>query len=111
MSVGPMGMIGSIAGTPLSQTKGSEVEKATEDTAQQTRAERADEKAEKASGIGQTEEDSEASDRDADGRRLWEDSGRSSQDEPSNAEAVPPGESPKSKDPTGMSGNTLDLTG
>jgi hypothetical protein len=111
MSVGPMGLIGSIAGTPLSQTKGSETEKGVDDTARQARSSQAQQQAEKASGIGQTEEDSEANDRDADGRRIWEDGRQESPDEPEDEEGAPPSQTPQSKDPTGMSGNTLDLSG
>ena len=108
MSVGPMGMIGSIAGTPLSQTKGSEVEKTAQDTANQARSGQALERAEDAAGIGQAEEDSEADERDADGRRLWEVRQESEADE---TEQSPQESTPRSKDPTGMSGNTIDLTG
>ena len=111
MSVGPMGMIGSIAGTPLSQTKGSETEKGVDDTARQARASQAQQKAENASGIGQTEEDSEANDRDADGRRIWEDGRGETPGEPEDTDVAPPDQTPRSKDPTGMSGNALDLSG
>ena len=111
MSVGPMGMIGSISGSPLAQTKGSEVEKAAQDTANQARKGQALEQAENAAGIGQTEEDSETSERDADGRRMWE---ASETAEPTVADEPldPTGEAnPRSKNPTGMSGNTIDLSG
>lgn len=73
MSMGPLGgIIGSAAGAPLSQTQGSSVERAGRDAAAQERGVELDLKAEQAAGIGQTEGDSESSDRDADGRRMWE---------------------------------------
>jgi hypothetical protein len=73
MSVGPTnGVGGSIAGTPLSQTCGSEVDRTAHDTAAQQRARGAHERAERAEGIGQTDEDYQIGDRDANGRRLDE---------------------------------------
>ena len=111
MSIGPMGTIGSIAGTPLSQTKGSDVEKAAEDTEHQSRASQAQQRAENAAGIGQTEEDSEANDRDADGRRIWEAGQQPPQEDADAAADSPANDPPRGKDPTGMSGTTLDLSG
>jgi hypothetical protein len=65
-----------------------------------------DEKAKLAGGIGQTEEDEEADERDADGRRLWERTrrGQASPDDAASGEPV-------SKDATGQAGNALDLVG
>ena len=111
MSMGPLGgIIGSAAGAPLSQTAGSETERLQKDSLAQNRQVDADQKAERAAGIGQTEQDQESSERDADGRRLWE------------APPKPPKPSPEkpaelaaaarqSKDATGQSGTQLDLTG
>lgn len=111
MSVGPMGMIGSIAATPLSQTKGSDVEKAAQDTSNQARSGQASERAENAAGIGQTEEDSEANERDADGRRLWEAGPQPEEAAADETADAPRDAGPQSKDPSGMSGNTIDLSG
>ena len=73
MSVGPTnGVGGSIAGTPLSQICGSEVDRTAHDTAAQHRVRGARERAERADGIGQTDEDYQIGDRDANGRRLDE---------------------------------------
>jgi len=73
MSLGPVGgILGSAVGAPLSQTKGSSEERAARDAATQEKTDSLDLQAEKSSGVGQTEGDSETSDRDADGRRLWE---------------------------------------
>ena len=113
MSVGPVGaVVGSAAGTSLSQTAGAETERAQRDTAAQHRQIDGNERSERASGIGQTEEDQESSERDADGRRLWEGPakrGKDAKEEPTADDAL--ATSKQSKDPTGQSGTKLDLTG
>ncbi len=113
MHMGPVsGIVSSAAGAPLSQTQGSETERAKQDANAIQRQVAGEEKTEKATGIGETEQDEGASDRDADGRRLWEPGAKGQQkheDRPSDpaAENSPP----PVKDPSGESGNTLDLTG
>jgi len=108
MSIGSLGMIGTLASTAQSQ-RAAEADKSPQSAAEQTRSADASERAELAAGIGQTAEDSEASDRDADGRRLWE--------RPAPKRAERANESPQSsvpalaKDPTGMCGGELDLVG
>jgi hypothetical protein len=107
MSVGPLtGLIGSLAGTPLAQTKGTEVERAQQDAAAQERRAVNDQKADNASGIGQADgQDHETAERDADGRRLWE---RQTAGHPRHEPTPDP---PLSKDASGQSGNLLDLSG
>jgi hypothetical protein len=103
------GVLGSAAGAPLSQTSGGETERTQRDTAVQQRQADTDARAERAAGIGTTDEDQEATERDADGRRLWEappEKKSDAADEEQNA-AQPR----QSKDATGLSGNHLDLTG
>ena len=109
MNVGPMGgIVGSAAGAPLSQTTGSETERAKADASAKQRQVDNDQKAENAAGIGQTESDEGPAERDADGRRLWE--GEAAGKNPQ--EQQPDPEPPKqAKDPTGQSGSGLDLTG
>ena len=110
MSVGPLGMIGSIAGSPLAQTKGADIDKNKADAANQQRQTETSLQAEAAAGIGRTEEDAETSDRDADGRRVWELGGSPREDldkDADEASSAPP----QAKDPTGECGNTLDLSG
>lgn len=106
-SMGPLGgILGSAAGSPLSQTKGSATERANQDNSAAERVADADKKSEKASGIGQTEQDGETSDRDADGRRLWErDTKNKKQKE--NEEA----KEPTKPRPMGDTGGQLDLLG
>ena len=110
MSVGPMnGVLGSAAGAPLSQTAGSEKERAAKDSSATQRQVTNDLKAEQAAGIGQTEGDEGPSERDADGRKLWENGPESNSSKEAPTEETEP---PKqAKDPTGESGSALDLTG
>ncbi len=108
MSMGPMsGVVGSAAGAPLSQTSGSETERAQKDASAHQRQVETDKKAADAAGIGQTEEDQGTSERDADGRRFWETPDKKIPEQ--DADQSEPAR--KAKDPTGNSGNSLDLTG
>jgi len=111
MSVGPLGGIaGSAAGSPLSQTQGSEPQRAQQESSAQQRRVESDRKAEAASGIGETDgEDHETAERDADGRRLWEGGPEPPEENPE--ESADAADAPRSRDATGQSGNLLDLTG
>ncbi|RIK86189.1 MAG: hypothetical protein DCC67_03190 [Planctomycetota bacterium] len=106
MNVGATtGPLAAAAGASLAQTAGAATERTAKDAASQQRVIDAHNKSERASGIGQTEEDQQSAERDADGRRLWEESRRK---QPAGNE----GDAPRqSKDPTGQAGNALDLTG
>ncbi len=108
MSVGPMGMLGSVAGSPLPQAKGSDSERAAQETTGQQRETTTNQKAEAASGVGQTAEDQQASDRDADGRRLWEPQQQPAADSDTDDNTPP---AAQSKDPYGDRGANLDLSG
>jgi hypothetical protein len=110
MSVGPLGgLVGSAAGAPISQTAGGETERTQRDAAVQSREAHAAERAERAAGIGTTEQDQEATERDADGRRLWE--APAEKQKTAAADDPPANPSRQSKDATGQCGNHLDLTG
>jgi hypothetical protein len=107
MSIGSLGIVGGLAGTPLTQ-RAAEAEKTQRETVEQTRTAQASEQAENAAGIGQTEEDSQTAERDADGRRLWEEQRRKNKPEqPAGSEWVPP----LAKDPSGTCGGQVDLVG
>lgn len=110
MSIGPLGPIVSAAGSPLAQSKGSELERTQNEVSGQERKAEVGRQAENAAGIGAADGDNhETSERDADGRRLWEaplDPRRSD-----DASAVAGSEPPRAKDPTGQSGGRLDLSG
>ena len=109
MNVGiTTGAIASAAGAPLSQTAGAETERSQKDAAGSERLADGQAKSEKASGIGTTDADQGTDERDADGRRLWEAPGKKAGDNADGEESEP---DRRVKDPTGMSGNTLDLTG
>lgn len=108
MSIGLTGITSSLAATPLSQTKGTDADKAARETADIARAAESERLAESAAGIGQTSEDAEATERDADGRRLWE---RPQHPEPAPANDAIEASPPHSKDPTGTSGTLLDISG
>src|SRR5262245_26041016 len=104
MSIASLGVLGSLAGTALPQ-RTAETDRAERESSLQERAAEATQKAENAAGIGQTEEDSQASERDADGRRPWEQPIRLIQKNSSveQTESAPP----LSKDPSGASGSQL----
>lgn len=113
MSVGPMGMAGSVAGG-LPQIRSADAGRAEKQTTDQARRANSDQKAESAAGVGETTQDEKASDRDADGRRMWE--AANDPDSESNEAATEVAENetqeaPQSKDPTGSSGGRLDLSG
>jgi hypothetical protein len=110
MSVGPFGgVFASVAGSPLAQTAGSDVDRSRQAASNQQRQVQAHEKAEAAAGIGKADgEEHQTNDRDADGRRLWE-FGRPVKAADGNAAEAP---APSlSKDASGASGNQLDLSG
>ena len=107
MSVGPLGMASSFAGT--TQSRGSDVERSQQETSAQDRSVKSAEQAESAAGIGETTEDQESQERDADGRRLWENAGgKPAGEEPAEEGS---GDVRASKDATGDRGVNLDLSG
>ena len=108
MSIGLSNIGGSVAGTSLSQLRGSDVDRAQqENNAHELRAQ-GDQKAELAAGVGQTDgEDHQTAERDADGRQLWRIPSRKGREE---TDDTPPGQS-VSKDASGECGNMLDLSG
>jgi|SRR6187431_3268719 len=108
------GTLTSAAGSPLSQTVGAEAGRTQKDAISQRRTIEANEHAEQSAGIGQTEQDQETSERDADGRRFWERPGEKPNTHESDAATTvneTDGPTRQSKDPTGQSGTNLDLTG
>jgi hypothetical protein len=102
------GLVSSAAGVPLSQSAG-ETERTQKESQSQSRQIDVSQRAERAAGIGQTEEDQESSERDADGRRLWEaPAQQGSETQPENATEAA---HRQSKDASGQSGTRLDLMG
>jgi len=109
MSIASLGIVGGLAGTALPQ-RAAEAEKVQRETTEQARAAQASEQAENAAGIGLTEEDSQTSERDADGRRLWEEQ-RRAKARASESPALASPQIPLAKDPSGDCGGKLDLVG
>ena len=109
MSIGPSSPIaGSAAGTFLAQLRGSDVDRAQQESKSQALRADSQERAEMAAGVGQTDgENHQTADRDADGRRLWEFSRQ--QGEAEDETELP--RLPHGEDPTGQSGAMLDLRG
>jgi hypothetical protein len=109
MSIGFLSNIGgSVAGTSLAQIRGTDADRAQQETNARELRVQSDQKAELAAGVGQADgDDHQTADRDADGRQFWRLRNGQGQQE---AAGVPPQES-RSIDPTGQSGNMLDLSG
>jgi hypothetical protein len=110
MTMAPLGgIVTSAAGSPLSQTAGSETERVGRDSTHQQRQADSSQQAERSAGIGETDEDQQSSERDADGRRLWE-APMKPQKKATEEEAAAT-VARQSKDASGQSGTQLDLTG
>jgi hypothetical protein len=108
MSIGSLGILGGAAGTPLAQTKGSDVDRAEQDANDQKRQVTNELKAEAAAGIAETDgQEHQTNERDADGRRPWEILAKKAKPAEPAAELPPV----QSKDPSGESGGQLDLSG
>jgi hypothetical protein len=87
------------------------VERADQDQRAQQRRVQTDQMADNAAGIGEADgEDHETAERDADGRRLWEEPPEGQAPQQDEADS-PPSEPPRSKDASGQTGTLLDLTG
>jgi hypothetical protein len=110
MSIGSLGIIGGLAGSALPQ-RATETVRADRESIEQTRALKTAERAELAAGIGQTEEDAGTSERDADGRRLWELDELINKSKDSTDSTAAAASASLSKDPSGTRGLQLDLTG
>lgn len=104
MSVGQTGLPSQIAGAPLAQGQGDIARNQTE-TANAARQTSLAERAEKAAGIGEAEQDEQASDRDADGRRIWEQPPNGKSESAENVDEH------RTPDPSGDRGTQLDLSG
>ncbi len=106
MSVGSTGIAAGVAGLPLAQTAGPETERVQQALAAAGRRVYHGRKAEAAAGVGEPDgEDHQPAERDADGRRPWEELLESDPSEKASAPVR------QSKDPSRQSGNLLDLTG
>ena len=102
-----IGFVSSIAAQPLAQNAG-DAARAQQEDASQARAGAAADRSAEAAGIGHTEAEEGAGDRDADGRRPWE--ARRTAKSPAESES-PPAAPTLARDPSGVAGTKLDLTG
>ena len=103
-----VGLLSSVTTGQLQQVRTADADRG----AQQVRAHQqqttAVQRAEAADGVGEMTEDAATSDRDADGRRLWE----PAEERGATDSATSPSDgAPRSRDPTGLAGGQLDLTG
>ncbi len=106
MQPSSLGPLGNAAAVPLAQRQ-TEVDRTHQEAASQARQTASEKQSEHAAALGEADTDQPASDRDADGRRLWEaPPGGKPQ-----ANATPTASPPLAKDPTGQSGSQLDLSG
>ncbi len=112
MSIGPTPPAGNISGAPLAQQRAGESDQS-KAAADQQRAVQNDRRSAEAEGIGQTSEDAETEDRDADGRVPGRRTARRGEGTASGAspDADASGDPPASRDPDGTCGNQLDLSG
>src|SRR3954466_12679042 len=105
MSIGSFGILGSVAATPLTQAKSADQQSASNTLSHQRLVDAAA-SAEASAGIGTTDgENHEAAERDADGRKLWEQS--PGKKKMAVAADDSPAETHLSKDASGDSGNSL----
>ncbi len=111
MNIAQVGLAGSVATAALAQSRASDTEKVQQETTVQQRALDSIEQAESAAGIGTTNEEQAASDRDADGRQAWELNPAATAVDDSAATDCNEQESARGKDPTGTAGSHLDLRG
>jgi hypothetical protein len=102
----PSNVVGSFAGIPIALAKGAESDRAVRESADKAREAAAEKRAADAAGIGVTEEESAAGERDADGRQVLEIRRLRREGEQEDEAATRP-----AKDPTGQSGTQLDLDG
>lgn len=110
MNVSQLGIVATAAATQLAQTRSSEIERVSQETAIHERAMESTAEAEAAEGIGTTNEEQPASDRDADGRRPWEMAPQEKGTDSANLSGETTS-SQRAKDPTGQAGSQLDLSG
>ena len=104
VNFGAAAVAAGVAGSSQAQRQTSATDQATQDAAAHQRKTDSAERAVKAAGFNTTEgENQTSSDRDADGRRAWEwNLKNKSQERPVRDKSI---------DPSGQTGNSLDLSG
>ncbi|MGE3776161.1 MAG: hypothetical protein AB7F89_03170 [Pirellulaceae bacterium] len=109
MSAGLLGTVGSVTTGQLQQLRAVETDRTAREATRDATVANANRRAENAAGVGEMEQESAVSERDADGRRLWERPDPTAPDEEADSASGPTAVA--SLDPSGDSGTLLDLTG
>jgi hypothetical protein len=109
MSIVPSSFAAGFAGAIAARPASPEAERTIEAARGVEKEQDAAEESERASGMGEADEEQAAQDRDGDGRQVWVIGGEGKKEKPK-AEPDDP-EQHLAKDPTGDCGNFLDLQG
>lgn len=111
MSVVPTGFAGSAAGTAAAHAAGQQTTQA-ESAATESRRATSAQRAEQAGGVAHPEDESQVFERDADGRRPWESPTKPAEKSPvADDQQAVEDNPPRGRDPSGQTGQYLDLCG
>lgn len=109
MSIGSWGVVGSVSTGQLQQARHADGDRTAQEARNHSREVANAQQAEAAEGVGQMSHDEGTSDRDADGRQLWERPAKRG-GAPEHSAPVTD-DPPQAVDPTGNAGGNLDLLG
>jgi hypothetical protein len=109
MSIVPSTFAAGFAGAIAARPAAAENERTLESARGVEKEQAANEESERASGMGEADEEQATQDRDGDGRQVWEIGGHGKKEKPQGEPNDP--EQHLAKDPTGDCGNLLDLQG
>ena len=107
MNVNSIGSLGIVATSQAKVARGGDADRAAQEVRSQQRQAASEQLAEAAGGIGEMQKDSEAGDRDADGRQLL--MRPRPMQKPHDSDET--SSSTRNVDPTGILGSQLDLSG
>ena len=111
MNIGSIGIVAGMA-AQVAQSRATEVDRVQQENTVQEREVESAHEAEQAEGVGLTQEESAAGDRDADGRLAWQFGNQTPTEPATPASSALSAETPHhAKDPSGQAGTQLDLEG